>query len=159
MVFLNEKKKGLSPLIASVLLIVFTIGISAIIITWMNTYTKEMTYDANKDTSTIVDCTNTNIDIDGTYIITSDDVKTIARNTGHKIIYLKEAYIWDINGTNCNLNITNSELGVAESIQLINDSCDIDFTTGCSEFGKITVSTTCGVTATVDDLSQIVCNV
>ncbi|MBW6462349.1 MAG: hypothetical protein K0B07_04855 [DPANN group archaeon] len=154
-----SKKKGLSPLIATILLIVFTIGIATIIISWMNTYTKDATLDANTNTQSMLDCTNTNIDIDKVYILSENSVKVIARNTGHKTLMLKEAFVWDVNGTRCNLNITEEILGKSESIELVNDSCLTTFTTGCPEFGMATVSTTCSMTSKVVELSNIVCNV
>ncbi len=158
-IFKQSKKKGLSPLIATVLLVVFTIGIATIIISWMNTYTKDATADANQDTRTMLDCTNTNIDIDNVYILSENSVKVIARNTGHKPLILKEAFVWDVNGTRCNLNITDGLLAESESIELMNDSCTTTFTSGCPEFGMATVSTTCSISSKVETLSSIVCNV
>ncbi|NOQ55371.1 MAG: hypothetical protein GQ477_01050 [Nanohaloarchaea archaeon] len=155
----KSKKKGLSPLIATVLLVVFTIGIATIIISWMNIYTKDATLDANQDTQTMLDCTNTNIDIDKVYILSENSVKVIARNTGHKPLILKEAFVWDTNGTRCILNITDSTLDESESIELTNDSCQITFTAGCPEFDMATVSTTCSISSKVEELSDVVCNV
>ncbi|MCK5594241.1 MAG: hypothetical protein KAI18_03295 [Candidatus Aenigmarchaeota archaeon] len=158
-IFKQSKKKGLSPLIATVLLVVFTIGIATIIISWMNTYTKDATLDANADTQSMLDCTNTNIDIDKVYILSENSVKVIARNTGHKPLILKEAFIWDVNGTRCNLNITEETLAESESIELVNDSCLTTFTADCPEFDMATVSTTCSMTSKVEEISNIVCNV
>ncbi|MCK5062702.1 MAG: hypothetical protein KAR23_02130, partial [Candidatus Aenigmarchaeota archaeon] len=86
MVFLKRKKKGLSPLIAAVLLIVFTIGIATIIMSWINTYTKDTTSEASQNTQDLIDCASTNMDIQDVYILAPTSVKVIARNTGMKPI-------------------------------------------------------------------------
>ncbi len=160
MVFLKRKKKGLSPLIAAVLLIVFTIGIATIIMSWINTYTKDTTSEASKNTQDLIDCTSTNVNILDVYILAPTSVKVIARNTGMKPIMVKECYVWDTNGTRCMLNFTASMVDEGISFDLINTTCPITFTAGCPEFQKVTISTTCsGVTSRFEDISKLNCNI
>lgn len=160
MVFLKRKKKGLSPLIAAVLLIVFTIGIATIIMSWINTYTKDTTSEASQNTQDLIDCASTNMDIQDVYILAPTSVKVIARNTGMKPIIIKEGHIWDTNGTSCMLNFTASLVDEGISFNLINTTCPITFTAGCPEFQKVTISTTCsGVTSRFEDISKLNCNI
>ena len=58
-------KKGVSPLIAVVLLIVFTVAVSTMIMSWMNTYTKDTTTSATTNTNTVIDCSKQVIKIHG----------------------------------------------------------------------------------------------
>lgn len=159
MSFLKKQKKGLSPLIAAVLLIVFTIGIATIIMSWINAYTKDTTYQASQNTQDVIDCASTNVDIDSVYILSANSVKVIARNSGLKPMLIKEAYMWDTNGTRCILNGTTSLIDKSISFELINASCSISFTSGCLEFDKVTVSNTCGMTARFTDISKLNCNI
>ena len=64
-------KKGVSPLIAIVLLIVFTVAISTLIVAWMYDYTKKTTDAASSGTTGrqgVVSCAGQIIDISNVYI-------------------------------------------------------------------------------------------
>ena len=160
MISLKRQKKGISPLIAAVLLIVFTIGIATIIMSWINAYTKDTTSDATKNTEDLIDCAGTNVNILDVYILTPTSVKVIARNTGMKPIMVKEGYVLDTNGTLCMLNFTSSMIDGGMSFDLINTTCPITFTAGCLEFQKATISTTCsGVVSRFEDISKLNCNI
>ncbi len=159
MKYSQNSKKGLSPLVGAVLLIVFTIGIGAIIMSWVNTYTKETTYDASRGSKEVLDCASTNIKIEDIYINSANSVKLILRNTGLKPIQIKEAIVWDVNGTKCLLNFSSSLLDVSAMAELTNNSCPITFTPGCNEFKTATVTTTCSVTSRFEDVSKLTCNI
>ncbi len=160
MAHFKRQKKGISPLIAAVLLIVFTIGISTIIMSWINTYTKDTTSEASRNTQDLLDCASTNVNILDVYILGPTSVKVIARNTGMKPIMIKEGYVWDTNGTRCILNFTTSMIDGGISFDLINTTCSITFNAGCPEFQKATISTTCsGVTSKFEDISKLNCNI
>ncbi|MEA2003393.1 MAG: hypothetical protein U9O53_00345, partial [archaeon] len=123
MAYFSAQKKGLSPLIAVVLLVVFTIGIATIIMSWMNSYTKDTTYQATQDSAGVIGCAGVNVEIDEVYILSDNTIKVIARNTGLKPLIFKEGYVWDTNGTRCILNVTASTVEKGVSFELINDSC------------------------------------
>ena len=65
-------KKGISPLIAIVLLIVFTVAISTLIVAWMYDYTKKTTDAASSGTTGrqgVVSCSNQIISISDVSLI------------------------------------------------------------------------------------------
>ncbi len=54
----NINKKGISPLIATVLLIGFTVALAAFVITWGGEFTRDITSDTKDRSSRTVACTN-----------------------------------------------------------------------------------------------------
>ncbi len=163
----GTRRKGVSPLIAAVLLIVFTIGVATIVMSWVNEYTKDTTEKASENTDQMMDCANTNIDIKDVYINymgTDTTVKLIAANTGLSDLKVKEAYVMDTNGTRCFMDLTGSDtmddtvFAKGNSFELINESCGLSFSTGCDGFDKAVVATTCGVSSSFEDAESVVCN-
>ena len=69
-------KKAVSPLIAIVLLIVFTVAISTLIIAWMTEYTKTTTEAASSGTSGVVSCATQTISISDVSITPNTDTVT-----------------------------------------------------------------------------------
>jgi hypothetical protein len=78
-------KKGISPLIAEVLLIGFTIGVAAIVILWATGFTKTSTKTIGSQAETQMSCTYAGIDFYGkvTYNQTSKIIFGYIRNTGN----------------------------------------------------------------------------
>ena len=72
-----KMKKGISPLIAGVLLIAFTLAVAAIISGWLTSLTKTTTEKTEKGVSTQVECSKAVIEIEK---VTSSDV--IIHNSG-----------------------------------------------------------------------------
>ncbi len=58
-------RKGISPLIAAVLLIAFTMAVAAILTAFVTTYTQETTSEVGNQSSELVQCAQANIDILG----------------------------------------------------------------------------------------------
>ncbi|NOR85461.1 hypothetical protein GQ473_05040 [archaeon] len=72
-------KKAVSPLIAVILLIVFTIAVSTAILGWLTTYTKTTTEAASSGTtgtSGVVNCANQMISISDVSITQNSDTVT-----------------------------------------------------------------------------------
>ncbi len=86
-------RKGMSPLIASVLLIAVTVGVSAILINWMTSYTKSQTSDIS--TQSTSDCTYKNIDFTETpsYDSDAENVTLYLENSGSKVVNVTDEYI------------------------------------------------------------------
>lgn len=57
-------KKGISPLIAAVLLIAFTMTIAAILATWAQTFGEERLGEASERAETAIECPRINLDIE-----------------------------------------------------------------------------------------------
>lgn len=68
------KRKAISPLIASVLLVVFTIAISSIVVNFMTDYVSETTSSVSTTSSDVLSCAKEQIDIDKVY---ASNLKTI----------------------------------------------------------------------------------
>jgi flagellin-like protein len=50
------KRKGISPLIAAVLLIAFTMAVAAILTAWVTTFTQDTTSEISNESSRLVQC-------------------------------------------------------------------------------------------------------
>ncbi|GEM_PF-1164067 len=62
--FNKRVKKGISPLIAAVLLIAFTMTIAAILATWAQTFGEERLGEAGQRGAEAVDCPQLNLEVD-----------------------------------------------------------------------------------------------
>ena len=141
---LRKVRKGVSPLIAAVLLIVFTVAIGAVVLNWMTSYTKQTTNKAGTDTSSTIECakqiisiTKANKTSDGKYIY------LFVTNQGSMPTTLDAAYAYDNQGHSCsNTSLTTINLGVG-GMAYINIS-------GCSNVNSnaftVRVSNKCGNT-------------
>ena len=86
-------KKGMSPLIASVLLIAVTVGVAAILINWMTSYTKGQTSKISTQSTT--ECTYKNIDFTDTptYSASSGNITLNLENSGSSAVNVTDEYI------------------------------------------------------------------
>ena len=72
-------KKAISPLIAVILLVVFSVAVSTAILSWLTDYTKTTTEAASSGiigTGGVVDCANQLISIDTVSIVQDTDTVT-----------------------------------------------------------------------------------
>lgn len=60
-----KNKKGISPLIASILLIGFTVALAAVIMTWGTSFVKKQTETAETEGGKALDCAKLNLRISG----------------------------------------------------------------------------------------------
>ena len=75
--------KGISPLIAEVLLIGFVIAVGAIIATWVTGYTRTTTHNVNEQANKQMDCMYGNIQIiTATYNHTTHNISGYVENKG-----------------------------------------------------------------------------
>ncbi len=74
-------RKGISPLIAAVLLIAFTVSIATVVASWAQSFGEERLGDASDLMGQAVDCFNINVDVQYAYL---DDgqIKTLVWNGG-----------------------------------------------------------------------------
>ncbi|MDY6761920.1 MAG: archaellin/type IV pilin N-terminal domain-containing protein [Candidatus Nanohaloarchaea archaeon] len=59
----NSSRKGVSPLIAAVLLIAFTMAVAAILTAWVTTFTQEQTSQLGNQSAQQIDCNFGQIDV------------------------------------------------------------------------------------------------
>ena len=83
--------KGISPLIAAVLLIAFTVAIATLIMGWFSTFTRTTTTTVTNTTALAVNCADARVTIRDVYIQAgaSGLTNVLIENTGY-------AYITDI---------------------------------------------------------------
>ncbi len=89
---MNKTKKAISPLIAAVLLIAFTMAVAGILVSWMTGFTKtETTYVGDKSDNQIV-CTYalmdaTKSDVSYNFSGTSSTINVTVLNSGEESLY------------------------------------------------------------------------
>ncbi len=147
-------RKGISPLIASVLLVVFTVAIAALIVGWLSTYTRETTSVVSISGKNVIDCMKVTLDIDTVYLTVnstgSDTIRAVVTNKGQVAINIVSAIAYSSEGTSCALSSqAGSSMSVGSIAMWSNASgCDLyaDNST-CSDFNMIQVITDCGTSA------------
>src|SRR3989338_8865241 len=79
----TKQKKGISPLIATVLLIGFTVALAAIIMTWGTTFTRNIQKSTSQSTTSNVVCAqDVVLDISGACKLAGNDYRIVVSNNG-----------------------------------------------------------------------------
>ena len=136
--------KGVSPLVASVLLLAIVVSLSVIIGGWINTLSKDTTSTVSNRTSEAISCSSSDLTVEALYITngTSGTARAQVRNQGFQAITLTSAQL--INRTGHNHSTTNSlgSLAKGEIVQLSFSGVGV---TSCpTDFSRLVVTTTCG---------------
>jgi flagellin-like protein len=133
--------KGISPLIAAVLLIAATVSLATLIMGWLGTTTSDTTSAISNKTTEAISCSSADITVDAVYL-SGTTVRAVVKN----------------NGFSDNLQIINATLILTSGIMNSTSSTlDTDFDRGeivslqfrhdnlvCANFSKVIVSTNCG---------------
>ncbi len=138
--------KGISPLIAAVLLIAITVAIGTLVGGWISTFTKATTDKVSNRTAEAIDCTSANINIEDVYVISGLNgvTRAVVKNTGFSDgMTIQSAQAYNRTGSNftgAGTPITNFDKGSLVTIVFSNTSI-----TSCPrDFSKVVVTTTCG---------------
>ena len=107
--------KGLSPLVSSILLVALVVGVSAIVINWMTSYSREQIQMVKDNTKT--NCAFVSANFDGDPLVYNDSGKAVINfsiyNTGQSAFSSeKQVAVWS-DGTVSTFNKTLS-LGIDE---------------------------------------------
>ena len=144
------KRKGVSPLIAAVLLIVFTVAISTIVVNWLRDYTTETTSSVGETSREVIDCAKENLKMTNAYITVNttadadDVIKATLKNTGHVDFTISSAYVYNTVGDYCDMTPVDTTVVPGAVKNLENATgCSIFESTG--DFSRVEVTTTCGV--------------
>ncbi|NOQ55369.1 MAG: hypothetical protein GQ477_01040 [Nanohaloarchaea archaeon] len=143
----TKRRKGISPLIAVVLLIVFTVAISTIIIGWMNDYTKKTTSDASKNTDVVVACAKQMINIPETIGVQTNSsgyVTVLVENIGQAETTIKQILTIDNNSDMCSINFTDGVIAIGDIGQFGPMDCSSEFGAGTPTLTTVRATTTCG---------------
>ncbi len=115
---MSLKKKGVSPLIATVLLIAFAVALGAVVMNWGRTYVEETADKAKQTSDTKVSCS---MDIAMKYVTINGDkqlcynetenyIQFTLLNTGTKNIELLQAIIIGADSIYVNSSLDNSSI-------------------------------------------------
>ncbi len=139
--------KGISPLIAAVLLIAFTVAIATLIMGWFSTLTRNTTDTVSNKTTEAVGCSNSQISIEDVYITAggtlNGSARVIAKNTGFSDLTINSAQMFNTTGGNFSTGfsvVTDFTPGAIRTIYLTNVSASVCPTS----FSKVIVTTNCG---------------
>ena len=149
--------KGISPLIAAVLLIAFTVSIATIILGWFSSFTKGTTANISSQTQTAIGCSAADITVNHIYCkynttTHNSTCNILVTNTGTKILTSVSAMIVNNIGGFCTGNLTTENLTVGSTKSINLEDCPVNSTT----FSRAIVTTECpGVSYTVTSTSYV----
>jgi FlaG/FlaF family flagellin (archaellin) len=137
-------QKGLSQMIAAVLLVAFTVTIATLISGWYSTLIRTTSSNISNTTEEAIDCTVAKITIEDVYLdTTANTVNVVVRNTGMMDnLQLTSATVLNTTGGACTYDSgldTDFDKGDVATIKFI--SCSIS---SCSVFKEAIVLTNCG---------------
>ena len=138
-------KKGVSPLIAVVLLIVFTVAVLTMIMSWMNTYTKTTATSASANTDTVITCSQQTVNIPTTGVVsnTTGYVTVNIENNGQINTTIKKVLAYDKNGLSCDMGLGDNTLEVGDIVNNGTD-CYAQKAAWANCSASVRVTTTCG---------------
>lgn len=142
----TKKTKGISPLIAAVLLIAFTVAIATLIMGWFSAFTRSTTATVSNSTTQAVNCADARVSIRDVYLQSaggSGDVNVIVENTGGSSVSLTGLEVVNTTGNGFSAGFTT--VGSFNKSQIL--TFKITGTTFAScpgSFSKAIVTTGCG---------------
>jgi len=147
--------KGVSPLVASVLLIVLVVSAASLVTTWMSTLVKSTQETVGVRTMEGVECTNADITIDEVYVSNTGAASVVVKNSGFvNDMSLVSALTFDKSGNSAsaeNVPLTSINKGDLK-ILIFNDP-----SINCASFSQVIVTTNCaGVSETFSGTPQCV---
>ncbi len=147
----SQNKKGISPLLAAVLLIAVTVAIATLVMGWLTTITRTTQVTVSNRTSEAVDCASASIAIEDVYIDAgiNQSQRVIVRNSGLlDSLQIISAQIYNRTGGNFSANslpITNFNRGNVTTLVFIGGLANITVVDSCpGAFSRAIVSTNCG---------------
>ncbi|MFC2143642.1 hypothetical protein ACFLQN_04560 [Candidatus Aenigmatarchaeota archaeon] len=133
-------KKGISPLIASVFLIVLVVAVASIITTWLTTLVKTTEEDVSDRTGESIECSNADITIDELFI-SSGSGNAIIINSGFvDNLSLLSSQIINLGGLN--FSATNTPVHDFNKGDVVNLYFS-DPGINCGTFSKLIITTSC----------------
>ena len=141
--------KGISPLIAAVLLIAITVAIATLVSGWISTVTRGTQISAENKTTEAVDCASASIVIDDVYVSGTGATRTVnavVRNSGQTSnLIIGNATVYNSSGsglTASSPSVPYTGFDRGEVVTFTFNSVSI--TTCPTDFQEVIVTTTCG---------------
>jgi len=144
--------RGISPLVAVVLLIAFVVSLTALVSGWLTSYIRGMTSNISETSSRMVGCSGASIEIEHIYIDSAaGTAKMLIENTGSVDLVVK-GIIVDVNGNSCS-NQTGISVTKGSIVELYFENCSpMNRTT----FSRAAATTNCaGVGDEVTSLDRV----
>ncbi len=143
--------KGVSALLAAVLLIAVTVAIATLVMGWLATITRATQVTVSNRTVEAVDCSSASLVIDEVYIDSgiNQTQRVIIRNSGQTDnLQIIAAQIYNSTGGNFSANslpIQNFNRGNVTTLVFIDRLANITVVDSCpGAFSRVLVSTNCG---------------
>ncbi len=137
--------KGISPLIAAVLLIAFTVAIATLIMGWLSTIARSTTADVTNTTQLAVGCSDARVSIRDVYVQAgaSGLVNVIVENTGYTAVGIAGVQVYNTTGHNFSTGFTT--IGALNKSTLTSFTITSTSIATCpAVFSKVIVTTNCG---------------
>lgn len=149
--------KGISSLIASVLLIAFTVSVSMIILGWFSSFAKSTTTNISSSATEAIGCNNAGVAIERIYV-TGTNASIIVKNTGYRDLTIS-GMIVNTSGSSCSGSPTTLTKGNITSLELSGCYPSSMGDSSCSSFSRAIVTTNCGgVSDVVISTSYLTCS-
>ena len=147
--------KGISPLIASVLLLAFTMSISMIVMGWFSSFTRVTTENVSYSSTQAVSCSAASVSIERVYV-TGTSASIIVKNDGFSNLNITGVIVNSTGGT-CLSSSVYLTKGNITSLTLT--GCYGITAVSCTGFSRAVVNTNCGgVEDTVTSTSDVSCS-
>jgi len=144
--------KGISTLLASVLLIAFTVAIATIVFSFYSSTIQSSTETVTNKTATAVDCSSASINIEDVFITgtTSATARVIVKNNGFADLTIQDAQFINKTGhnfTTSNVPLTGFNKGSIAALVFTN----VNVSACPAGFSKVLVTTNCGGVSDIFD--------
>src|SRR3989338_43119 len=155
---MKKTKKGISPLIAAVLLIAFTVAIATLAMGWFSQLTRTTTTTVSNKTTEAVACSNAQVSIDGGYLrlnATESDARVLVKNSGFSNLGITSLQVYNTTGANF-----STGFGGASSLtpgSLVAYNITMASIPTCATFSKVIVTTNCGGVTDVFESTPTLC--
>lgn len=140
-----KKRKGISPLISAVLLIVIAVSISALIFTWAGGFVKSAQTTVSNRTGESVECSGASISIQDVYLTngTSGSARAVVKNEGlTDSLTITSGQLFNRTGGNFTANNTPiSGFNTGDVAVVIFRNISVE---KCSDLSQVIVTSNCG---------------
>ncbi|MDY6777803.1 MAG: archaellin/type IV pilin N-terminal domain-containing protein, partial [Candidatus Nanohaloarchaea archaeon] len=113
------KRKGISPLIAAVLLIAFTLAVAAILTAWVTTFTQNTTGTISNRSGQLISCSYAGLSIyDVVYNTNTEQITVSVANTGTKDLSNVTVVVFSDTGLTRSGSIAGIQTGSVQTKQI-----------------------------------------
>ena len=139
--------KGISPLIAAVLLIAFTVAIATLIMGWFSSFTRTTTTAVSNSTTQAINCADARVSIRDIYLQSTGgatgSANVIVENTGGTSVGITGLQLFNISGSAFSVGFTT--IGALNKSQVTTFTITGASFDGCpGSFSQAVLTTSCG---------------